>query len=589
MSKKKLLWQLYPSYLLITLLSLLAITWYTSSSLRQFYLQQITSDLKTSAYLLQNHFSERINLKKTKPIDSLCKKLGKEISTRITIVLPSGHVVGDSRGDPQQMDNHADRPEIKKAFTGQTGNSVRFSHTLQRDMMYVAIPMKTKGEITGVLRVSISLISIDRTLESIYKKIVLGGIIAALLAAIISFLVSQRISHPLEKLKNGAKRFARGDLKHKMPIPDTLEIGAVTESMNQMATQLDERIHTVVRQRNEQEAILASMVEGVLAIDSEEHLISLNQAAADLVGIDPKESQGRSIQEIVRNVDLQRFVKSALSSQDIIEGEIIFNDTAEKFLQAHGTILSDEQGKKIGAVVVLNDVTRLKKLENIRRDFVANVSHELKTPITAIKGFVETLIDGAKNNPEDLSRFLAIIATQSGRLNAIIEDLLALSRIEQGTEKAEISLEKGKICDVIHAAILSCDVKAKKKKIKVDLNCPDNFAADINAPLLEQAVINLIDNAIKYSEPESTVHISSIRSKAEAVIEVCDQGCGIDKEHLPRLFERFYRIDKARSRELGGTGLGLAIVKHIAQAHNGHVCVESTLGKGSIFSIHLPL
>lgn len=589
MSKKRLLWQLYPSYLLITLLSLLAITWYASSSLRQFYLQQTASDLETRARLLEKHFSETIDLKKTKQIDSLSKELGKEISTRITIVLPSGQVVGDSKEDPRRMDNHADRPEIKKALAGQTGNSVRFSHTLQREMMYVAIPVKTDETIIGVLRVSISLISIDQTLQSIYKEIALGGIIAALLAAIISFLVSQRISFPLERLKDGAKRFARGDLKHKMPMPDTLEIGAVTKSMNQMAAQLDERIHTVIRQRNEQEAILASMVEGVLAVDSEERLISLNQAAADLIGIEPKESQGRSILEIIRNVDLQRFVKNALSSQDIIEGEIILSDITEKFLKAHGTVLSDEQGIKIGAVVVLHDVTRLKKLENIRRDFVANVSHELKTPITSIKGFVETLIDGAKNNPDDLDRFLNIIATQSDRLNAIIEDLLSLSRIEQGTEKAEISLERGKICEVIQAAVQSCDVKARNKKTKIDLTCPDDLMVNINAPLLEQAVINLIDNAIKYSGAESRVYISGFQTKSEVVIEVRDQGCGIAKEHLPRLFERFYRIDKARSRKLGGTGLGLAIVKHIAQAHQGRVSVQSTPGEGSTFSIYLPL
>ena len=248
--------------------------------------------------------------------------------------------------------------------------------------------------------------------------------------------MSRRIAHPLEELKKGAERFAKGDLVHKLSIPDTYEIGAVTEAMNKMATQLDDRIRTVIRQRNEQEAILASMVEGVLAVDSEERPISLNQAAAKLIGIDPEESQGRSIQEVVRNIDLQRFVKNALSSQEIVEGEIVLSDTAEKFLQAHGTVLNDERGIKIGAVVVLNDVTHLKKLENIRRDFVANVSHELKTPITSIKGFVETLIDGAKNTPHDLDHFLDIIAIQSDRLNAIIEDLLTLSRIEQGAEQA---------------------------------------------------------------------------------------------------------------------------------------------------------
>jgi two-component system phosphate regulon sensor histidine kinase PhoR len=260
----------------------------------------------------------------------------------------------------------------------------------------------------------------------------------------------------------------------------------------------------------------------------------------------------------------------------------------ERFLQAHGTILHDAEDRGIGALVVLNDVTRIRKLESVRREFVANVAHEIRTPVTSIKGFVETLLDGALENPKNAEHFLNIIGRQAERLNAIIEDLLSLSRIEQETESAEIALKEGRIIDVLQAAVQLCEKKAAGKKIAVRLACEEDVSAKINPPLLEQALVNLIDNAINYSGRGSPVHVEAARGDTEIIIGVRDQGCGIAKQHLPRLFERFYRVDKARSRKLGGTGLGLAIVKHITQAHGGNVTVESTPGEGSTFRIHLP-
>ena len=233
-------------------------------------------------------------------------------------------------------------------------------------------------------------------------------------------------------------------------------------------------------------------------------------------------------------------------------------------------------------------MTRLKRLEMVRRDFVANVSHELRTPVTSIKGFVETLLDGAMHNPDELQRFLRIVASQTDRLTAILEDLLTLSRVEQEENGAEIVFSPGPVKNVLDAAVEVCQMKASEKNIHVEITCDSVLQVPMNAPLLEQAVINLIDNAIKYSDPGQTVHVTATGSNGEVVIEIRDQGCGISREHLPRVFERFYRVDKARSRKLGGTGLGLAIVKHIAQAHNGRATVESSVGHGSTFSIRLP-
>jgi two-component system phosphate regulon sensor histidine kinase PhoR len=270
-----------------------------------------------------------------------------------------------------------------------------------------------------------------------------------------------------------------------------------------------------------------------------------------------------------------------------VEGDIVLHDEQQRFLQAHGTLLRDAGGHDIGALIVLNDVTRLRRLETVRRDFVANVSHELKTPITAVKGCVETLLDGALADPAAGRRFLDIIARQAERLNAIVDDLLALSRIEQEAEKQEIPLRRGPLREVAQAAIQSCTVGAAARDIRIDLDCPDAPTAKINPPLLEQALVNLIDNAVKYSESGSRVLVEIRRKDREVRIRIRDWGCGIPREHLPRLFERFYRVDKARSRKVGGTGLGLAIVKHIAQAHGGRVEVESTPGVGSVFTLVL--
>jgi two-component system phosphate regulon sensor histidine kinase PhoR len=404
--------------------------------------------------------------------------------------------------------------------------------------------------------------------------------------ALLSFFIARRLTGPLENLKRGALRFAQGDLKRKLPIPSTDELASLAEVMNDMAAKLEDRINALIRQGQMQEAVLSSMIEGVLAIDAEQRLIALNRAGGRLLGVDPAASLEQSIQEVVQDPALRWFINRTLATREPLEEEVAINN-GKMALQAHGTSLRDAAGTNIGSLVVLHDVTHLRRLEHLRRDFVANVSHELKTPITSIKGFVETLLAGALHEPENAENFLKIIARQSDRLNEIINDLLSLSRIEQDAERGQIFLTAQRIKGVLAAAVEVCEPKAKERGIKVQLDCPDDLRARVNAPLLEQAVVNLVDNAIKYSEKEREVRVEAQRSGPEVIVRVRDQGSGIAPEHLPRLFERFYRVDSGRSRTSGGTGLGLAIVKHIAQAHGGKVTVESAPGKGSVFSLRL--
>ena len=408
---------------------------------------------------------------------------------------------------------------------------------------------------------------------------------AIFLAAVWS---SRRVRQSLESLAEGVERLAEDDLSHRLYAADFLETRRLADALNRLAQRLESRMAAIVSQQHEQEAMLTSMEEGVLAVDREGTILNLNETCARLLGQEPAKLRGRRFHEAIRKPDLLSVVELALAEHSPVERDVRIVGPEDRWLHAHGTTLYDARRRQIGALLVLHDVTRLRRLESVRRDFVANVSHELRTPITSIKGFVETLLDGAMDDPETASRFLRIVLRQVNRLNAIIEDLLILSRIERGSEEATIELGEDRLAEVLQAAIEMCEKQAQDKGIAVLLACDPELVARINAHLVEQAVVNLVGNAIKYSEAGSQVEVTACRQDGEVLIAVKDQGCGIEAKHLPRLFERFYRVDKARSRELGGTGLGLAIVRHIALAHRGSIEVESTIGCGSVFTLRLP-
>ncbi|MGE3540038.1 MAG: two-component system histidine kinase PnpS [Candidatus Tectimicrobiota bacterium] len=421
-----------------------------------------------------------------------------------------------------------------------------------------------------------------------FPSIILGGCILIVLSAAIGLFTSGRIIQPLQGMQRGAERFASGDFRYRLPVPDTTELGGLALTLNRMAAQLAEQIAVITQQRNEHEAILASMHEGVLALDTDERVMTVNPAAEALLGVRETQAKGHTIQEVVRNIALQRLLVAAMQSPEPTMADLVLRGSEERFIQATATALRDAQRRELGVLVVLNDVTQLRRLENIRRDFVANVSHELKTPITSIKGFIETLRDGALEEPETAERFLGIVARHADRLHAIIEDLLTLSRLDQHREDYEIPRSDTALEEVLQGAMLDCAAKAEARGVSMVPRCAPTLRAFVNAPLLEQALANLLDNAITYSKPEGQVWINAQQEAEALVIAVRDTGPGIAREHLDRIFERFYRVDKARSREHGGTGLGLAIVKHIAQVHGGQVTVASTVGQGSTFTLRLP-
>ncbi|MBU2539354.1 MAG: cell wall metabolism sensor histidine kinase WalK, partial [Proteobacteria bacterium] len=558
MRHKRLIWQLYPSQLLITIIALLIAAGYGAYSLRAFQLSQTAIGLESRALLAQDNVLGLLARNDLINLQAFCSTAGKNSSTRLTVIAPNGRVLADSDEDPARMENHGDRPEIIAAFAGHLVPSLRFSHTLQENMMYVAIPLMEDGKTKGVLRTALPVTFINSALREIFLKIIWGCLIVALLVALVAWFISQRITRPLEEMRQGAERFANGAFTSKLREDGAEEVMSLAKAMNAMADQLDGRIKTIARQHSQLQAVFSSMVEGVITVDTEERILDINQACAKLLDLDPEKLRGKNALVAVRNLALQRFVSQTLASDTPVEGEIDLTgrDGQEKYFYAHGTKFQDASEMTSGAIIVINDVTNLRRLENMRREFVANVSHELKTPITSIEGFAETLLDGALESPEDARNFVEIIAKQSKRLHAIIEDLLALSRLEQDREQTELILTEGKINNPLRRSIENCELKAAEKKISIKLTADDGLTARLNSPLFEQAVTNLIVNAIKYSDEGGRVLVrAEEREGGKIGIEVQDFGAGVAPQHLPRLFERFYRSDAARNRKLGGTGL----------------------------------
>jgi two-component system phosphate regulon sensor histidine kinase PhoR len=485
------------------------------------------------------------------------------------------------------LDRRPDAPLIRQARSGQIASGSRYDVATGRRSLAVAVPFGPPDRPPTIVQVTADTAASDAALARSLGWMLAGTSACGFAAVVAGWLLARRAARPIEELAVAAERLAAGDVDAPLPSTELAEVAGLTDAYGTLREQLVERGLLIGRQGTQQEAVLGSMIEGVLAIDARQRIVGMNRAAADLLGIDLDDVIRRPLQEVVRNPDLRRFALLAIDCREPVEDDLVLRAARDRTIRLRGTALRDLSGEG-GAVIVLNDVTDMQRLENVRRDFVANVSHELKTPVASIKGFVETLLDGAVDDPGNSRRFLEIVNRQADRLASIIEDLLALSRIEQSEGIGNLPLETIPIAEVFTAVEADCRPRAEDRSITFESDCPAALTAAVNPPLVEQAVINLVDNAIKYSEAGGHVRLAARREGAELVIQVRDRGTGIAAEHLPRLFERFYRVDKARSRKLGGTGLGLSIVKHIVQAHGGGIIVESTPGIGSTFTIRLP-
>lgn len=584
MRAKKLLWKTYVIFAVLVVLPMVIFGVYSSSLFRD----SLTGVDKQSLAERTALIKEKLETSNWDSLDlqKFSRRYDNLGGARVTLILPDGKVVADSRENPEDMDNHADRPEVIEALDGKTGISQRYSFTLKEDFIYSAMPVyNNNGEIAFVLRSGYPMTFIQKEISGANSAILISVIFFSVIVLTTGFILLKNTFSPLDEIKKGAERFSGGNFEQKIFPPKEADLKTVAESLNFMAKQLDEKLDIIGEQSNLQQVVLQSMKEGILAVDYEERILLLNETASNILSISDVNAIGKTLQEVVRISEIQKFFKKVLSEGESQEAEIILQHGKDKFLQLSGTLLFDIDRKAIGALVVFNDITNLKHIDTVKKELVANVSHELRTPVTTIKGFIETLKEGAIEDPKNSERFLNIIEKHIGRLNMLIDDLLILSKLEESRD--EIKLENEIIKPVLKSVVEDYEFKAGEKKIDIIIKCDDKLSAKINKHLMEQAIGNLLDNAIKYSDKKTQIEIGAYSKNDMICIYVEDEGYGIAEEHLPRLFERFYRIDKARSREEGGTGLGLAIVKHIVNTMNGMIDVESTPGKGSVFTIKI--
>ena len=509
--------------------------------------------------------------------------LAESTQLRITLIRGDGVVLADSNrteAELARMDNHADRPEVSQALASGSGTSVRRSDTTGIAYAYAARTIAVRGSGLMVVRLAAPIRTLE-VLEGELAQAALLAVLAALVAtAVLSWWVGRRLFSPLDGLVAGADRFVAGELAHRVPLPEETELAAVASALNRLAEHAESQVSAAQGERDQLRAILAAMAEGVLVTDAQGRALLANPAFARLFATRELVA-GKLPIEVAREPALQQLVTTTLASGAAGAADVV----VERGERRHVALLSAPLGDGRGVVIVARDVTPVVRLTEMRRDFVANVSHELKTPLAAIRGLAETLRDGALADPDTATRFMGRILDQCARLQALLEDLLTLSRLESpagATEPEPVDLGA-----LAHTAREILAPAAAEREVAIEVTAGEaTVAGDQDA--LERLLLNLLDNAVKYNRPGGTVRLLVERLDGQVMIEVRDSGIGIPPEHLPRIFERFYRVDRARSRGEGGTGLGLAIVKHVAQLHRGRVEVESEPGVGSTFRVWLP-
>ncbi|HEX9916274.1 MAG TPA: ATP-binding protein [candidate division Zixibacteria bacterium] len=584
----KLRLKLFLTYLLLSLLCLFIAGILIVLSEQRYSRAELERNMLFETELLSKLFVPVLtnNMSQTK-IDSLTKELGSKIEGRITVINKTGKVLGDSyesEKDVPNMENHINRPEVARALRGDVGKIVRFSYTIKTDMLYVACPIKDDTGIIGVVRLAFPIIQLRQYQNRIMDIVLIGLLIALAFSLLLSFVFSSKITKPLRQMMRVSKKISQGDFTQKVKVKTKDEIGELSQILDQMSLELSGKIDQINEDKSRLDSILSNMTEGVLALDHRGKVVLANDALSRMFELDAV--YGRLYYEAIRDYALNQFIQEVLSSKQAKNKEISFFHPQEKVFMVQSTLVGSQKEDTVFAIFVFYDITELKKTEKIRKDFVANVSHELKTPLTSIKGFVEALQDGAINNTQQANYFLSIISQHTERMNKIISDLLQLSLIE--AEEFQLKIEPFAIKEVIEgvASMLKNSAEKKSQNIEMKLYSEEQRVL-ADKYRINQALTNLVENAIRYTPEKGTIKIQT-EDKGDLIeIAVMDNGIGIPSKDLPRIFERFYTVDKGRSRESGGTGLGLSIVKHIIEAHNGKIHVESKSGKGSKFSFDL--
>ncbi len=507
----------------------------------------------------------------------------KDQLTRITIVDINGSVIADSIKQADLMDNHLSRPEIEANLLGSSRIVSRYSETLKEKMIYYSLPIKNKSDVIGFLRTSISIEQLNDRVKVVSLTIGIIRLVIILIAVAICYILAMKISLTVNSIKRVAKFYSKGDFNYTLNEDGTKELVSLSKSINNMGFLLQDRFFTIRKQKNRYKSMLESMVEPVIRIDNNFIIDETNRSAQELFNKKGSEIKGLSLLELTKSKNLYEFCKKCLARDTTEKCIIGYESDMIYHFQVHGSILYDAEKTTLGLLLVLNDLTEHVRLENMRKEFVANVSHELRTPATAIQGYAETLMNNEVSTNQR-QKFLSILYSNSIRLNSIIDDLLILAGLEKSD--ASFQFDKFPATDLVSSALNALSSSISNREIIIDIR--DEIVLMAHPLLLEQALINLITNAIKYSPQDVPIYIRVGEEDRKLFIEVEDMGCGISEWDQAKIFERFFRVDRARSRDQGGTGLGLSIVKRVMDIHGGTASVKSILEKGSIFRLTIP-
>ncbi len=572
--RKSIFSRIFAGYLLLTFFLSGFILSFSFKVIRTHYLDSLAENLERIGNALKPSVYRFLEKGKGKELDNFIKQMGEKINVRITVIDKDGVVIADSKKNPETMENHSNRPEIREAYKGKTGRSLRFSTTVKETMLYVAIPLERNGEVEWVVRTSLFLKQINTLLHNLRRKILETAGVVLLLSLIGAIFITRTVSVPLRKLSIAARKIASGDFDVRVDLKNRDELQELAVSFNHMAEEIKKLFTTITLQKEELDGILSSIQEGLVVMSKKGKIIRANKSMKKITGI--SDMEGKMFWEIflLNSPSISSLIKNSIETGKSMTEEVSIGD--RRFLSSITHMKTKNE-----VVLVLHDITRLKKLEEFKKDLVMNVSHELRTPLTAIYGYLETLEEEME---EEKKHYVDIIKKHTWRLINLVNDLLTLSELEK---KGEIDYEDVDVTRMVNQIMKFFEKKAKEKEIMLKASVPENFHMKGDGFRLEQMLLNLVDNAIKYTE-SGEVEILVRKKKKNIEFRVRDTGMGIPPECIPRIFERFYVVNKARSRELGGTGLGLSIVKHIVELHGGEIFVESTPGKGSTFTVIIP-
>jgi two-component system, OmpR family, phosphate regulon sensor histidine kinase PhoR len=598
------------SHFLVACTALAVVALWLPRAVEQYQVTNLERRLADEARLVRRLVEPLLTTPRPERIQAFTQQVGSEVGARVTVIDLHGRVLGDSLHDPETMDNHANRPEIRAALRMGLGQSQRYSHTLGMGRLYVAVPVwrgqgsgvrgQGKSNLAdpsplGVVRLSLSLDDVHGYVRQVRNTLMFSLLPAALAAIGLSLLLARSLTQPLQMLRNAALGWAHGDLIRDVATRSHDEIGELAEAFDRMATRLKGTIAELARDRSQMRAVLNTMVDGLLVTDGAGQVRLLNPAAARLLGVTAATVTGKTVLDLTLDAPLQSLVDEVLRTGAAAVCERSLRTPAERVVAVSAVPVGRDEGKgmrdegrgMLGVVLVFHDLTAARRVERMRRDFVANASHELRTPLASMRLMVETLLSGAREDPEAAQHFLQILDRELQRMTALVNDLLELSRLD--ARAATAPTERIALAALAAELEVGWQAVARDRNLRLEVSLPEGLSVRGEVQGVRQILANLLDNALKYTPAGGQVRVSARQEGEFVLLEVADTGIGIPAADLERIFERFYRVDKDRSRDLGGTGLGLSIVKHLAQTYGGSVAVESRLNRGSTFRVTLPL